>query len=59
MAEISLRLAGDPVGMAGEKAVDEADVVGNIQAKNEADEAGANDEAAIQPSETISCIRKR
>jgi hypothetical protein len=29
------KLAGDPVGMAGEQAIDKADTVGNVKAKTE------------------------
>ena len=45
--------------MAGEEAVDEADVVANENPKTQAENAGAEDEAAIEPSETMAGKRKR
>jgi len=45
--------------MAGEEAVDETDVVANENPKTQAENAGAEDEAAIEPSETMAGKRKR
>ena len=39
--------------MAGEEAVDEADVVANENSKTQAEKAGAEDEAAIEPGEAM------
>ncbi len=45
--------------MAGEEAVDETDVVANENPKTQAENAGAEDEAAIEPGKTMAGERKR
>lgn len=45
--------------MAGEEPVDEADVVTDENPKTQAEQAGAEDEAAIEPRETVAGERKR
>ena len=47
------------MGMAGEEAIDEADVVANENPKTQAENAGAEDEAAVEPGEAMAGERKR
>lgn len=44
--------------MAGEEAVDEADLVGEEKTEAETEQAGAGNEAAIEPRETRASVRK-
>src|SRR5690348_13978041 len=53
------KLAGRPAGMAGEQAADEADVVTDDNPKAQTENAGAEDEAAIEPRETMAGKGKR
>ena len=53
------RSARSPVGVAGEEAIHETDIVTDKNPKTQAKKTGAKDEAAIEPSETMACKRKR
>lgn len=44
--------------MAGEEAVDEADVVRDVEAEAEADEARAHNQSTIEPAETRTGVRE-
>ena len=47
------------MGMAGEEAIDEADLVANESPKTQANKAGAEAQAAVEPGETMVSERKR
>lgn len=45
--------------MAGEETADETDVVANENPKTQTENAGAEDQAAVEPGEAMACERKR
>ena len=45
--------------MAGEEAADEANVVADENPKTQAENAGAEDKAAVEPRKAMACERKR
>ena len=54
-----LDLAGVPVWVSAEQAIDEADLIADKQAERETDNTGAGNECAIQPGKAIPGERER